>query len=784
MSTVPAALTFSATDLSNFVACAHLALLDRAARLGLPQPPRYDDPALEALRLRGLEHERAYEARLREQGLDVRRQEPPPPAAADAWERRTADTLALMREGAEVIVQGWLANPPWVGRPDFLRRAAAAGGGWRYEVVDTKLARHAKTGALLQILLYADLVATLHGIAPEQVHLALGGPEPRTETFRVADYAAYFRSVRARFAWAAGHAPAEPPRAPDPVEHCAMCPWDVRCTAERREVDHLSFVAGISRRQRVALAERGITTLAELARLQVPLVPPLEGVSAAAFVRVHEQARIQLDGRAAGAPMYELLEAAEGDGLSALPEPSPGDLFFDFESNAYALGHGIQYLFGFVDAGGEYVGWSALTREEEKEVFERFVDFLMQRLERYPGLHVYHFAPYETTALKKLMSFHATRESEVDRLLRGEVFVDLHRVVRRALRASVESYSIKKLEPLYGYRREVPLEAANAALARFDAWLELRLYEDEHAALLESVIGYNRDDCLSTLALRNWLEGLRAEAERNRGAPLPRPLPSSGDAPDAVEEAEAENARRIAALTAGVPANADARSPEQHARWLLAQLLEFHRRENKAAWWEYFRCKDLRGEELIEDRATLGGLDYEGVVAAERRSLIHRYRFPAQEHGVRAGSQPIDPATGKSAGSVVAIDPAAATIDLKRGSASAAPHPRAVIPFEQVSDTVLRQSIARVADAAIACGLGEDGPSAAAAALLLRTPPRAGQNEGAALARPGETPLEAGLRLVDCLRGGVLPIQGPPGAGKTYTAARMIVHAIAGGKRV
>ena len=115
----------------------------------------------------------------------------------------------------------------------------------------------------------------------------------------------------------------------------------------------------------------------------------------------------------------------------------------------------------------------ALSRAEEKAAFERFVDFVIGRLEEFPDLHVYHFAPYEPAALKRLMGRYATRENEIDRMLRAGLFVDLYAVVRHGIRASVESYSIKKLEPLYGFSRAVPLTDANGAMVKVQACLEL-----------------------------------------------------------------------------------------------------------------------------------------------------------------------------------------------------------------------------------------------------------------------------------------------------------------------
>ncbi|MBW3554815.1 MAG: TM0106 family RecB-like putative nuclease, partial [Gemmatimonadetes bacterium] len=436
MKAVADRLFFSATDLSNFLGCPARTRLDRAEALEEIGPaPVFHDPGLEVLWKRGEEHERAYLEGLRARGRRVAEIPLPSPDLPyeEKWRRHAEETLRAMKAGYDVVFQAALTDGTWVGRADFLVRVETPSdlGPWSYEVVDTKLAREAKGGALLQVLLYADLLARVQGRPPEHVGIALGGPEPREETFRVADYAAYFRSVRDRFLrHVDAGASSELAVAPEPVEHCTLCGWQQRCADERRDVDHLALVAGIGRRQRSALVAHGVDTTTALAGLSLPLDPPLEGVSAVALERIHDQAAIQVRGRRDGKPVHELILPVEaGQGLAALPEPSPGDLFFDFEGDPYALTHGLEYLFGFTDAAGEYTGWWALDRAAEKAVFERFVDLVIERLERWPELHVYHFGTYEETALKKLMGRHATREGEVDRLLRGGVLVDLHRVV-------------------------------------------------------------------------------------------------------------------------------------------------------------------------------------------------------------------------------------------------------------------------------------------------------------------------------------------------------------------
>ena len=64
-------------------------------------------------------------------------------------------------------------------------------------------------------------------------------------------------------------------------------------------------------------------------------------------------------------------------------------------------------------------------------------------------MHIYHYAAYEVSAVRRLSTQHDTRQDEVDELLRHEVFVDLYQIVRQGLRIGEDSYSIKSVERLY-----------------------------------------------------------------------------------------------------------------------------------------------------------------------------------------------------------------------------------------------------------------------------------------------------------------------------------------------
>src|SRR5262249_28813498 len=147
-------------------------------------------------------------------------------------------------------------------------------------------------------------------------------------------------------------------------------------------------------------------------------------------------------------------------------------------------------------------------RPAERKVFESFIDEVMERWAKFPALHIYHFSQYEPSALKRLMGRYATREDELDRMLRAGIFVDLHGVARQALRASVERYSLKDLEIFFGFDRKTDLREASRNLRSMECALELNESTAIPSDVLKTVQAYNEEDCLSTLRLRDWLEGI------------------------------------------------------------------------------------------------------------------------------------------------------------------------------------------------------------------------------------------------------------------------------------
>jgi len=771
------AFQLSASDLVGHVNCRYLTQLDlKVARGTLPKPAYYD-PALAVLIERGRQHEQEYLDHLRSQGRQVTVIE-----GVGVDSAVVAASLAAMKEGAPAIAQAALQSGQWNGRADVLLRVEKPSklGAWSYEIVDTKLAQETKGGTLLQLSLYADLLTAVQGTPPEMVYVVTPETGYEPQAFRTADFAAYYRWIRRRLEEAIAKG-ADGDLYPEPTAHCEICRWRQDCDSKRRTDDHLSLVAGISKSQIGELGKHAVGTTATLAEVPLPLPWKPERGVAASYVRVREQARLQVEGRTKGQIVYETLPIVPGFGLCSLPEPSPGDVFLDFEGDPFVSGGGLEYLLGYAlhdQADGlSYSGDWALTREAERAAFERFIDLVMARLIQYPDLHIYHYAPYEPAALKRLMGRYATRENEVDHLLRTGTFVDLYSVIRHSIRASVESYSIKRLEPLYAFERKAPLADVGRLMAKLQACLELGDIDgiqEEDRSLIQA---YNQDDCLSAHALRDWLENVRSKAIAD-GADIPRPVPDDGSVSDALTEWQQKIAALIVRLTQGISLEPGERTAEQQARWLLAYILDWHRREEKAAWWEYFRLCDLSDEQLLDERAALSGLTFVQSVGGTARAPIHRYSFPPQETEFR-GDEDLH-SQGKKFGKVANISLENRTVDIKKRQDSKDVHPTAVFAHQVIDSKVLAQALVRIGEHVADNGIEGPGPYQAARDLLLNASPRL---EGQSLQLATETPLGAATRLAPHISG-FLPIQGPPGSGKTYTGARMICALVQAGKKV
>jgi predicted RecB family nuclease len=778
MQTLNNQLRFSASDLVGHLDCHHLTVLDAAVARGSLNKPKIWDPVLQILVERGIAHERQYLEKLKESGLAVVEIE-----GGGINSTQVVQTLQAMQSGADVIYQGALLQGVWSGRADVLRRIEIPSvlGAWSYEVIDAKLARETKGATVLQLSLYSELVAAAQGLAPVHMYVVTPGSGFEPEIYRTQSFGAYYRRVKRGLEQFMDDGGSQSATYPEPNAHCELCAWRVPCDRQRRDDDHLCLVAGITKIQMNELRGRDVSTLTTLATVPLPLAWKPERGSVGSYERIREQARIQMQGRVEGKPLYETLAVVKDLGLSGLPTPSAGDVFFDLEGDPFIDEGGMEYLFGyaFQDDGLQYRGDWAVSREEERRAFEAFVDFAVARWQEYPDFHIYHYAPYEPSAMKRLMGRYATREEEIDKLLRGRVFVDLYQIVRHAVRASVESYSIKELERFFGFDRTTKLTDASRALANIQTCLELGDPEAVTQELKETVTGYNRDDCLSAWGLRDWLETIRADLVA-KGTVIDRPLVPDLEISEDLTAWQKRVEELVGRLTTGIPVDVAERTREQQARWILAHTLDWHRREEKTVWWEYFRLSALSGDDLFDERAALSGLTFIGNAGGTAKAPVHRYRFPVQETELRGGED-LRRAGGEKFGKIELIWLDQRTVEIKKRMDSANMHAEAVFAHDVIGTAVLAESLMRIGEWVADHGIEGGGEYAAARSLLLRQLP---QMHREPLYVAGETILAGAMRIAPHLAGGVLPIQGPPGTGKTHVGARMIATLVKAGKRV
>jgi predicted RecB family nuclease len=743
----------SPSDLGNYLACPYLTTLEAEVARGKRTRPYARTDIADLVAKKGDLHEAAYLERLEAEGrqvvlvgLDGRE-----------FDEGAARTEQAMREGVEVVYQAVFSREGWRGLADFVIRVDEPSdlGDWSYEAWDTKLARSGKPAAVLQLVFYSQEIARIQGQLPERLHIVPGTGV--VERYRPGDFDAFFRMAQRRLQQHLESPPED--LYPWPCDHCSRCDFIPVCAERWKRDDHLTLVASIGRDQVERLNTMGVETLAALA--QAPAELKVRRLAPPVLERLRDQAALQLHRRESGELTRHLLRPEDERGFGLLPPPSLGDIFFDMEGDPFfEPADELQFLFGVL-TGGEYRAIRARDREGERHAFEQFVDFVHEQRRAHPDLHVYHYAAYEPATLARLMGAHATREAEVDGLLRSEVFVDLYQVVRQSLRAGVRSYSLKEIEQFF-FSRTASVRSGDDAVVAFERYLATG---DE--SLLADIEAYNEEDCRATEGLRDWLLEQKAEAEAEYGVSISFRVPPDFEQPEESDEELSETAQLRNALLEG--------GEEGNERWLMAQLLDYHRREARPAWWAYFRRFEMGDEELLEDSDAIAGLAWDGAEPVPvGQSLEYTFRFPPQQHGFDAGDGGFEPTEAKKGWTVCAVDNVVGTITLKRGKKRVdEPLPRAIVPGGPFDTKRQRKALRRLGQSVLA----DDGRWPALRRILRRDLPLGGT-------RVQRTEIEEQRELAVSLDGTYLFVQGPPGSGKTYRGAQMIVALIASGKKV
>jgi uncharacterized protein len=797
-------LYFSPSDLTRFMESPFASWMDRFA-IEYPEQAPAKDPAnalLSSLAQKGYHHESALEAAFIAQGKQVVNLGDDGLSAQQKQQR----TLAAMQAGADVIAQGCLALPPFAGYSDFLVKVAGSStlGNYHYEVWDSKLASAVKPAFVMQLCCYSEMLAQLQGREPDYVTVALGNGEQ--QRFKTRDYRYYYQHLKQAFIKSQQQWQADTntrtntntnPQA-DPANSSHWGDWSTYAEQLLIARDHLFQVATITQGQIKKLNRAGIHTMEQLAQSDAP---NLSGMHPDVLTRLKKQAAIQLKTRQQTgdnvSPCFEIITPANGEktGLALLPPHSPLDVFFDIEGYPLDQG-GLEYLWGatYFNPAGErcFKDFWAHNREQEKAAFSDFIHWVYQRWQQDPSMHIYHYANYEIAACRKLMGRYGVCEHEVDQLLRNEVFVDLYTVVKGGLLLGEPRYSIKNVEHLYRGQRDTEVGNGGDSVVVYEKWRELNAAGEQgdswkNSAILRSIRDYNIDDCDSTQELVDWLR------EQQAAHNIHYIGHSEVVEPEAKEEVTERTQLRDRLL-----AKAQQLAPSPAAlHENLAWTLEFHRREAKPVFWRLFDRLGLSHVELLDDLDCLAycqRTEREAFKPSPRaRNLAYEYRFDPTQEFKGSHQQFYLLGSDNEDGSRDKVGIVKDASDLENGiivlqAKQEPPVLISLVPDEYVNPNPIPQAIdRRVSD--FERGQLKTGEHAIVD-FLNRAKPRfqpgfelPANGAIAASADPTER-LQQIISAVKQLDNSYLTIQGPPGAGKSYTGKHVIAELVKTGARV
>ncbi len=794
---------WSATDLKKAADCEFAWARGIDAKLGrIAAVVEPEDEMMQRAITLGLSHEHAVLERYRSQyGNGVVELATVGPTDHDALATALDETVKALHSDARVLYQGAFAHDDFIGFADFMVQTHA---GWL--VQDTKLARTARVTALMQLAAYVDQLRRLGVPTDPTVELILGDGE--ISTHHIDDLMPVFELRRERIRQLIADRAVTETQAPLAwndergdlgIIACGRC-----ATCESEVIAHrdLLLVAGMRPVHRRLLRAAGIETIDALGAAEA--AP--EGMNLDVFASLRLQAQLQLRSPAGvpsldasadphAVPEYVVVMAPA---LSSLPRPNAGDIFFDFEGDPlHTEGDGtmwgIDYLFGWVDVSETYTALWAHTFEDEKRALLTFLDAVAAMRQANPGMHIYHYAPYETSHLTAMAARYGVGEAAVDTLLRDGVFVDLYPIVKRAVRVGSRSYSIKKLEPLYmgDMVRTEDVQNGGDSIGRY---VEARtLAADGHHAeadvILQDLADYNKYDCVSTRRLRDWLIERAIEAGR----------------PPAPEEEPEERPYQASPLATALQAIAvDYSAPEQTGRSqslrLAAAAIDYYPRESKTFWAEHF----LRLREVLsvwEGQRNVVAIDPHSSVVLDdwsvpdgsysMRRVVHVRGAVSPGSTIKVGSNPY----------LIYERPSPFTPKRLSHRWLNVAHTATVI--DEVPDGFIIEEKALDGQtwSALPIALTEPAPPSAGAQqgaidewaqklisheatavefrdpawdLLVRREPRTlgGAVDGTTIHTVDK--VDAIVSAVSALDHSYLAVQGPPGTGKTYVASRVI----------
>lgn len=766
-------LFFSPSDLITFMESTFASHMERSRLEDSSQEILMDpkDPLLKNLQQKGFEHEDEFLASLILDNKNVSIIE------NSEIEIMLVQTRKAMEEGVDVIAQAYLQLDNFGGIADFLVKVPGKSllGNYHYEIWDTKLSKKMKPYFVIQLCCYAEMLKSEQGLMPKKVAIVLG--DKKIIHLRVQDYFSYYSTLKSTFM--SFHLKWEINHQPDPAESKTHGRWSKHAKNTLAERRHLSLVANITKTQIKRLESAGINTIDDIAKSSLKPIPKL---NRDIFERLKAQAEMQVSSEGKDTPHYKVLphDNESPVGLTLLPPHSDFDVFFDIEGFPLIEG-GLEYLWGatYFNEEGErhFKDFWGHDAEQERHAFSNFVDWVFARWRKDPSMHIYHYGSYEVTALRRLMGRYGIKEHKVDTLLRNRVFIDLYSVVRNGLLIGEPSYSIKNVEHVYRQNRDTEVGSGGESIVVYEEW---RTTPDgftwQTSEILNAIREYNIDDCNSTQELAKWLRLVQFNHKISYLMPTAQKIVEDDE-----EKTEITQLRDRLLNKALSETDENKKSVIQNLAWLL----EFHKRESKPTWWRLFDRLSCTAMDLHDDMDCLVGLQRTNrkpfLPTSRAKNQVFEYSFDKNQPF--KGQSKRFYVLGEDNVKVTMYD-----INLDEGliclQSKLSPETSvSLVPDQFVSPAPIPSAIQNV----IQKILDNNFTNSAIVDFLFRRQPRFLDGPKNPIVNEdllGNEFMNSVVSAANQLDNSYLCIQGPPGAGKTYTARHIIADLISKGKRI
>ena len=686
-------------------------------------------------------------------------------------EEKIKETIQALKNGYELVYGGWLASGNWRGELDFLeinKTVKSNFGDWSYEIIDTKNTSKVKKDHIYQISLYSFLLKEAQGILPKNFYILL--KDKKKEIVRIGEVYDIFLEQKLSFENFVKNDLNR--KKLEKVSYCSFRDLQEFCEKEWINQKHLNQVLGNNKNNIKRLNEAGIKNFSELSKLDPK--KKIEGLKDETKIKLINQAKLQIDAHTEGVIKFKFIEEnfALNKGFNLLPEPAPGDLFFDLEGvQDYVYSGRLEYLFGIFYEENEkkvFKSFWAHNRDEEKQSLIKFFEFTKTHFKKYPKAKIYHYAPYEITALERLTSIHKVHGVDYDHYLNLGKFVDLFRVVKQGIYVSQKSYSIKDIEKYYDFKRTGEILKGDVSEEFYIQWMH-----NNDKRLLDKIEDYNKQDCESTFRLRKWL--LRIKPKQTKWF---------------VPEKEKIELRPFEETLLEFQGKFENFKPKHNKiSKLLSDVIGFYNREQKPQWRQHFDRKDLSDSDLMDDRECIGNMKLVSVFQ-DKRSLVYKYIFPEQEYKLKEGRTCIianntDPERSDYAGKIQELDQIKRSLLLRKGvSKEDKQLPKILSIGEKVMEHArfenLNKNIYRFCDNVLE---KKDGYNAIKDFINRDIPKIKGIKKGEKIIKTEKYDDEI-PKIILNLQNSYLYLQGPPGSGKTYQSANAIIELLKNNKKI